>query len=375
MSLKLNSRRFASLAVAVAVGVSGAATVGAAPAMAQTTGTEVEAGTPIHVVNLDRTVVDPVTGDITFHFTDGTFVTLKAGVDGVDGTDGKDGVIGKDATIVDVATESNGDVKLTFSDGTVVTIPAAKDGVDGEDGKDGEDATVLSTATDANGNIVITFSDGSVLVVANGKDGNDGSDGQDGADGENGKDGENGANATIVDQIANDDGSITIVFSDGSEVTIPAPAKGATDELAQCLLSPKMLLLAAIPAAGAIANAVAPAIPRVVEDVRAQFNLPSLNPQFDQWLYNATKDIDAGLLISGATGLAVLSVLADDFCGDLDADDNADGDAVAEKPTGSSGLGSSEQSEKVDGDDDTAIDTETDADLEVEEDPELVNAG
>lgn len=136
-----------------------------------------------------------------------------------------------------------------------------------------------------------------------------------------------------------------------------------------------VLLLAAIPAAGAIANAVAPAIPRVVEDVRAQFNLPSLNPQFDQWLYNSTKDIGAGLLISGATGLAVLSVLSSDFCGDIDADDNADGDAAAEKPTGSSGLGSSEQSDKADGDDDSAIDTETDADLEVEEDPELVNAG
>ena len=153
---------------------------------------------------------------------DGNLPSVDDGDDGKDGSDGSDGRDG--VVVVDAVQNADGTVTITLSDDTTLTLGAGVDGKDGLDGLDGTGLTLESATTDEDGNVTYTLSDGTTFTVRNGVDGKDGKDGIDGVNGTDGVDGTDGKGLVEVSRVTNDDGSVTITYEDGSQITTnPTP--------------------------------------------------------------------------------------------------------------------------------------------------------
>jgi uncharacterized protein (TIGR02145 family) len=134
-------------------------------------------------------------GTYTVSCTDGTSVTLRDGVDGVNGTDGVDGANGSDGV--------NG-----------------ADGIDGINGADGVDGSSCSAVDNGDGSYTISCTDGTNVTLS---DGQDGTDGVNGADGSDGVDGVDGSSCSVAD---NGDGTSTITCTDGTSAVIQGGSSG-----------------------------------------------------------------------------------------------------------------------------------------------------
>lgn len=169
---------------------------------------------------------DLLSGDGLFgpNITDGDG-NLPSVDDGKDGDDGSDGSDGRDGVVaIDVVDNADGTVTVTLSDGTTFTLDAGQDGKDGLDGLDGTGLTLESATPDEDGNITYVLSDGTEFTVRNGVDGSDGKDGKDGVNGTDGVDGSDGKGLVEVSRVTNDNGSVTITYEDGSQITTkPTP--------------------------------------------------------------------------------------------------------------------------------------------------------
>ncbi|MDO5670804.1 MAG: hypothetical protein Q4G50_12490 [Corynebacterium sp.] len=131
-------------------------------------------------------------------------------------TDGEDGADGRGITKIYLDASKNLIIEYTTGD-TVNLGPLPK----GEDGADAAPLTIVSNVLNADGSITLVFSDGTSFVIPAGTPGTPG------VPGAPGQDGDDAAPLTIVSNTLNDDGTITLVFSDGTSFVIPAGTPGA----------------------------------------------------------------------------------------------------------------------------------------------------
>ena len=153
-------------------------------------------------------------------------MTGPQGPAGEDGTNGADGADGTSVTVTNVTNNDDGTLTILFSDSTVHTTddltgpqgPAGADGANGTDGADGTSVTVTSVTNNGDGTLTILFSDGTSHTTDDltGPQGPAGADGADGADGANGVDGADGTSVNVTSVTNNGDGTLTITFSDST---------------------------------------------------------------------------------------------------------------------------------------------------------------
>ncbi|MEX3505068.1 Rib/alpha-like domain-containing protein [Corynebacterium sp. LK2510] len=174
-------------------------------------------------ITITGTSTDPVTGDIIITFSDGEKITIPAGRDGRDGADGKS------LTIVGQTVDSQtGVTTITFSDGNKVELEPVKAPrivdqkvVTGDNGQsvleltydngdvvripfpaDGQSVAILEQRTHEDGSVEIVFSDGSTVKV------------------------DAPAAPTIVSQEKNADGDLVVTWSNGQTITVPQGPAG-----------------------------------------------------------------------------------------------------------------------------------------------------
>lgn len=91
------------------------------------------------------------------------------------------------------------------------------------DPEDPAGVVVESVEINEDGDFVVTYTDGTQQIL---EGPNSGNSGQDGSTGQDGQDGQDGESITITDTIVDEEGNTTVVFSDGTEFTIPAAKDG-----------------------------------------------------------------------------------------------------------------------------------------------------
>ena len=180
---------------------------------------------------------------LTIQFTDGTSYTTPSirGKIGPTGSRGPQGLTGETGATGNgiASTILNNDYTLTiqFTDGTSYTTPSIR-GLTGAQGKQGEKGEtgngIASTVLNENYTLTITFTDGTSYTTPTpirgeiGLTGPEGPRGLTGATGAQGQKGEKGDTGNgIANTVLNDDYTLTITFTDGTEYKTPS-IRGAT---------------------------------------------------------------------------------------------------------------------------------------------------
>lgn len=190
-------------------------------------------------------------GNTLVTFSDGSVIKVNKGVDG------------QTLTIVESKQDADGNTIIRFSDNSTILVKKGQDatapkveigangnwfinGVDtgkpaqGSNGQNGQSITVSATKLDADGNTVVTFSDGTSVTIQKGADarapqihiganGNwfiNGVDTGKPAQGANGQDGKDGKSVSISETKVDKDGNTIVIFTDGTQVTIPKGQDG-----------------------------------------------------------------------------------------------------------------------------------------------------
>ena len=179
---------------------------------------------------------------ITITCIDGTVAVIRNGLNGIDGTNGIDGLNGESCSVRDSSNTSFHIVACT--DGSRVVVREGIDGIngvngangsnganglngtDGTDGSDGQDGISCTVIDNNNDSVTIQCTDGSQVTISNGVDGIngtngvDGTNGLDGTDGVNGTKGADGIDGSSCSAIDNGNGTHTISCTDGTSITL-----------------------------------------------------------------------------------------------------------------------------------------------------------